>query len=1102
MNTHSRLIILVAALLLAGQFNAGLDAQMLADFEAPATSPPFYAEDVAGVVANPDQSGINPSDSVGYYRKIDGNWHFVSLEFPDTVKIRYNNTLSFKLRTSTQGRIFAKFYNGSDVVIENWCPSWNFRPSPNTWTECTMDMTGAMGKQFTKLQLAACVDNSAEADVWFDDVMLSNPAAGDGTPVLLFTPSVSTLVLGEEVTLDASESYDYNGEIVNYSWDLGDGSTGSGKVYKYRYETEGVYQVSLTITDDEGKSATGTEQIFVVHPENKLSRPLLVTPHPETSRKIEMIFQSRDSYQNVYDPNEVKIDAVVTTPDGDSLVVPCFFQVPVSYRELEWIADPAHQSWMVRFMSEQPGNHQIRFVVVDYSGTWYSDPEEFVVQQGSARGRVTRDSSNTQYYRHSTGEPFYPLGINAGWNSIENYTTILNNLADGGASVFRYWQTPFNWQALEWSEDYYYNYEGLGRYNQEAAARSDSLLELCDSLDLTMQLCIFQHGEFSENVDDMWDTNPYNVANGGYVEDAEAYFYDENCREQTRKLLRYIVARWAYSRNLFAWEFFNEVQFTGNYNHQSNLWFPGMVDWHSEMSRYVESIDPWDHLMTTSAAVEQLSTLDTIQTLDNLQYHLYDAENTLLVTQVGLDKKFLNELDHASVINGEYGTNNQADTPFDMQRNAVWNGIMTQVPRYMWVWDHYLDPVWAGLFSMPSRFLSEEELASHRQLSPYTYRVNHPSKTFRSLGLAGDTLFTGYLYDPGNATNISGATLVLEDIPVANYTLSYWLPVSDTVITTDSLAIIRGIDTLQVPAFSKGIAFKLKYQSDYMLPLANAGKDTVVAVGTEAILSGKASSAPGTDSLSYLWKLLVSPEGSGYMLTDSTSMEIAVIPDLAGNYRFSLVVSDGKDSSVADVVNVRGSLPPVAVAGSDTTVSVDETYVRIDGSGSYDPDGDELSYSWVLVSAPAESEKIIYEENSHEVILKSDTEGEYLLELTVSDGTSPSDPDTVMVTVLGNGPGTWTGPGDRFGHLILYPNPASRKVTIRTRNGSKIQQIEIMDLNGRMVGIIEKPVTGDGECRIDLDRYQMGDNMLIFRITGDGFVEQKLLILTNSAGQH
>ncbi len=82
-----------------------LHAQILADFENPPSSPPFFAEGTTAVVANPDTSGINTSDSVGYYNKIEGNWHFVNLEFPDTVRIRYNNTLTFKLRTSTQGRI-------------------------------------------------------------------------------------------------------------------------------------------------------------------------------------------------------------------------------------------------------------------------------------------------------------------------------------------------------------------------------------------------------------------------------------------------------------------------------------------------------------------------------------------------------------------------------------------------------------------------------------------------------------------------------------------------------------------------------------------------------------------------------------------------------------------------------------------------------------------------------------------------------------------------------------------------------------------------------------------------------------------------------------
>ncbi len=1060
------------------------NGQMLADFESPAASPPFTAEAEYGVVANPDPAGINPSDSVGYYHKISGNWHFVNLQFPDTVKIRYANTLTFKLRTTTQGRIFAKFWNGNDVVIENWCPSWNFRPAPDTWVECTMDLTAAMGKQFTMLQLAACVDNTAEADVWFDDIRLSNPDAGDGTPVLSLVPSATTLTLGSELTLDASDSYDFDGEIVDYAWDLGDGNTGSGPLLTHTYAAGGNFTVTLTVTDNDGKSATGTSEIFVIPLDQKTSELKLMTPEPVTHRKTEFVFQTRKSYQNPYDPDEVKIDAVVVLPGGDSMVVPCFFQVPVSFQNQEWVADPVHSSWMLRFSSDRAGSHSVRLKVEDADGTWISDPVNLQIRQGDARGRIVRDPVHPQYFRHTTGEPFYPLGINIGWNSIENYTTIMSNLSAGGASVFRYWQTPFNWQGLEWSEDYYYNYEGLGRYNQEASARNDSLLELCDSLDLYMQLCIFQHGQFSENVDDMWDSNPYNTANGGYVERAEEYFYNGSCRMQTQKLLRYIVARWGYSRNLFAWEFFNEVQFTGNHNSQSDLWWPGVVDWHGEMSRYVESIDPWDHLMTTSAAVGQLASLDTIRALDNLQYHIYEDEESLLVSQVNLDRRFLGELEHTSVINGEYGTSNGADTPFDMQRSAIWNGIMTQVPRYMWIWEHYLDPEWAHLFSMPARFLAGEDLASEQEPAPYTYQVTHPAKTFRTLGLATDSLFTGYLYDPDYASDISGATLTLEGLPVANYSLSWWLPESDQVIVTDSLPVIEGTCTLDLPTFSKGIAFKLKYHSAYMLPLADAGNDTTVAVGSEALLTGRASTSPSGDTLAYLWHLISVPGGSQVILEDSTSMEVAFTPDLPGIYLLSLVVSDSTNTSVADRVTVKGSLPPVAVAGNDTVVSVDEMYVRIDGAGSYDPDGDPLSYAWVLLDAPAESERVIYEDDAHEVILLSDVPGVFMLELTVGDGSSLSEPDTVLVTVLEHGTGL--DPTRAGSMLELYPNPSDG--TVYLRSGSRaIRQIEILDLQGRILGLIPHPSGTSGLIRLEINRFVEDSGLVFLRITGEGF---------------
>jgi hypothetical protein len=209
------------------------------------------------------------------------------------------------------------------------------------------------------------------------------------------------------------------------------------------------------------------------------------------------------------------------------------------------------------------------------------------------------------------------------------------------------------------------------------------------------------------------------------------------------------------------------------------------------------------------------------------------------------------------------------------------------------------------------------------------------------------------------------------------------------------------------------------------------------------------------------------------------------------------MVDNGSDTSQADEVIVRGSLPPVAVAGPDTVVSVDEMYVRIDGSGSYDPDGDGLTYAWELVAAPDESEKIIYEANSHEVILKSDAEGVYILELRVSDGASVSEPDTAIVTVLAQGTGI--GEKGQTERISLYPNPTSGTVYLKVPSGSAPIQLEILDLGGRTLGVVEVHSGPDGFFRYILPPRILDESMVIFRVAGETFREERLLFLSRQA---
>jgi len=82
-------------------------------------------------------------------------------------------------------------------------------------------------------------------------------------PVAYFDFTPKTPVVNEEVTFDASQSYDPDGTIVTYEWDFGDGETSFGKIVTHSYASPGTYTVSLTVTDNDGIIDTETKEITV-----------------------------------------------------------------------------------------------------------------------------------------------------------------------------------------------------------------------------------------------------------------------------------------------------------------------------------------------------------------------------------------------------------------------------------------------------------------------------------------------------------------------------------------------------------------------------------------------------------------------------------------------------------------------------------------------------------------------------------------------------------------------------------------------------------------------------------------------------------------------
>lgn len=94
------------------------------------------------------------------------------------------------------------------------------------------------------------------------------------------------------------------------------------------------------------------------------------------------------------------------------------------------------------------------------------------------------------------------------------------------------------------------------------------------------------------------------------------------------------------------------------------------------------------------------------------------------------------------------------------------------------------------------------------------------------------------------------------------------------------------------------------------------------------------------------------------------------------------------------------NLTPVADGGGSFDALVGDTIV-LDGSGSYDDDGDELTFVWTVNAAPDGSSLTngnLLNADTDTTSFVADVSGIYRLELTVSDGRAQAS-DTVVVTV-------------------------------------------------------------------------------------------------------
>ena len=193
--------------------------------------------------------------------------------------------------------------------------------------------------------------------------------------------------------------------------------------------------------------------------------------------------------------------------------------------------------------------------------------------------------------------------------------------------------------------------------------------------------------------------------------------------------------------------------------------------------------------------------------------------------------------------------------------------------------------------------------------------------------------------------------------------------------------------------------------SEGAIPIANAGPDQNTTEDQTVTLDGTGSSDPLNRALSYAWSISSAPTNSSATIVDETSANPSFTPDVSGNYLLSLVVNSGVNISNPDVMILKvASSNPEAPSSSASATSVleDCTNIQLDGSGSSDPNGDELSYYWVLQEKPMNStanNSSFSDRTIEKPKFYADVAGEYVISLAVNDGLDWSSPALVPLSV-------------------------------------------------------------------------------------------------------
>lgn len=424
----------------------------------------------------------------------------------------------------------------------------------------------------------------------------------------------------------------------------------------------------------------------------------LLNNEVELFEKFEAQLVLSATYDNPYDYDEVNVGARFVGPDQREFIIDGFYAE--GYRTTDAatgrISRNGLDGFRVRFAPDTIGTWTVQVWVQDSNGVDTAAIKSFTcVNPTNPKNEGYVRTNDSKYLSFDTGNPYVPIGHNICWstnNRLVDFQNWLGKLSENGGNFFRLWHCHWG-ISLEWLGN---GYQGLKQYRQDNAHYLDELHDMGNEEGIYIMVCLQHHGQVSTRVNPNWSESPYNTSNGGMCANTSQFFSNEEAKAATKNRLRYIVARYGYARSVMAWELFNEVNWTDNFEQNDQL----IADWHEEMAGFLKEIDPYGHLVTTSYADESQGELVwTLPEIDLTQTHYY-LPSANLERALAHGAKGYQELYDKPTLVGEFGINTQNVNLRSLDPDGIYihNGLLGGFfgggfgTAASWWWDNYIHP--------------------------------------------------------------------------------------------------------------------------------------------------------------------------------------------------------------------------------------------------------------------------------------------------------------------------------------------------------------------------------------------------------------------------